>query len=81
MRLWKAWKRCKARVCEGLRQDCGQGTLEFCLVTVAFLAVVLGAWSILKIFSADILTAHAISSSSHSLSSSITGILADVFSV
>ena len=61
--------------------ESGQGTVEFCLVVAGFLAVLLGAWAMLKGFSQGMLPDHALSSAAHSLSASPAGVLADILSV
>ena len=63
------------------KEESGQGTVEFCLVVAGFLAVLLGAWAMLKGFSQGMLPDHALSSAAHRLSASPAGVLADILSV
>ena len=55
--------------------------MEFCLVAAAFLAVILGGWAMVQAFASGQLADHAVSSASHVLEASPTGVLADIFAV
>ena len=59
-------------------RDCaGQATVEFALVTVAFLSVVLGIGALWRSVSAGSLVEHALSCASHCVTGSLPGALAD----
>ena len=60
-------------------RDCaGQATVEFALVTVAFLSVVLGMGVLWRSVSAGTFVEHALSCASHCVTGSLPGALADV---
>ena len=60
-------------------RDCaGQATVEFALVTVAFLSVVLGMGALWRSVSAGVFVEHALSCASHCVTGSLLGALADV---
>ena len=59
-------------------RDCaGQATVEFALVTVAFLSVVLGMGALWRSVSAGAFVDHALSCASHCVAGSLPGALAD----
>lgn len=59
-------------------RDCaGQATVEFALVTVAFLSVVLGMGALWRSVSAGAFVEHALSCASHCVTGSLPGALAD----
>ena len=59
-------------------RDCaGQATVEFALVTVAFLSVVLGMGALWRRVSAGAFVEHALSCASHCVTGSLPGALAD----
>ena len=81
MRLWRLWRRCSTGW-RGLRRDeAGQGTVEFALVTCGFLAVVLGLGALYHLGADGALGDHALRSASHVLAASPAFVLADIFAV
>ena len=56
----------------------GQATVEFALITVAFLSVVLGMGVLWRSVSAGTFVEHALSCASHCVTGSLPGALADV---
>lgn len=61
--------------------ECGQSTVEFCLVLAGFMAVALGLWAVVSAFADGQLPIHAIASAGHVLAASPAGVLADIFAV
>lgn len=62
-----------------LRDIRGQGTLEFALVTAAFLVVVCALALVWRTFDVGLFVEHALMSASHHLRSAGAGVLSDVF--
>ena len=88
MPSFRAWRHCRNRGPRFLRmartaiaRQSGQGTVEFCLVLAAFMAVALGLGAIVRAFAGGELPLHAIASAAHALAASPTGVLADIFAV
>ncbi|WP_245864923.1 hypothetical protein [Eggerthella timonensis] len=57
----------------------GQGTIEFALVTAAFLAAVIACGALWRGLEAGMFVDHALSSASHHVQMAMPGSVADVF--
>lgn len=83
----RVWRHCRNRgarfraLLSPFMGECGQSTVEFCLVLAGFMALVIGCWAIVSAFAGGELPIHAIASAAHALAASPTGVLADIFAV
>ena len=64
--------------CQGIANECGQGTVEFALVTVALMAVIVGLAAMWRLTSDGVLMQHVVAAASHHVEGSI-GSVADIF--
>lgn len=62
-----------------LRDERGQGTVEFALVAAAFLAVVVACGALWQVLERGLFVDHAVTSASHHVQMAAPGSLADVF--
>lgn len=63
----------------GSFNECGQGTVEFALVTAAFLAAVIALGALWRGLEAGMFVDHALMSASHHIQMTMPGSVADVF--
>lgn len=63
----------------GSFNECGQGTVEFALVTAAFLAAVIALGALWRGLEAGMFVDHALMSASHHIQMTMPGAVADVF--
>ena len=71
----------RAFICapHGARGEAGQSTVEYALVTVAFLSMIVGLAALWRMLDAAALVEHALVSASHHVQASAPGGVADVF--
>ena len=87
--LWDSHRRRASTRCRGRRagaviragsfNECGQGTVEFALVTAAFLAAVIALGALWRGLEAGMFVDHALMSASHHIQMTMPGSVADVF--
>ena len=62
-----------------LKNNKAQGTVEYAIVLIAFLAIVIAFGVLWNAISDGLFVEHAIQSASHNVQSGLAGVLADVF--
>lgn len=69
----------ESTACDGVPGgESGQGTVEFVLVTVGFLAVVIGLGALWRVFGEGKVVEHALVSASHHIQLAAAGAAADI---
>ena len=76
-RRW--YSRAVAEVHKLIKNNLAQGTVEYAIVLVAFLAIVIAFGFLWNALSDGLFVEHAVQSASHHVQSGLAGVLADVF--
>lgn len=74
VKRWQSMGACERGMCER-----GQSTVEFVVVTAAFLAVIVACGALWRSFDSGLFVEHALASASHHVQLTMPGGIADIF--